>query len=214
MADHSVITGAAVFAKKVIKRHPKYDEEIHAQLVVLRNKLIAHSDQDYVDGRLFEKKIGLDRDSGRVTVLVGASVVTQSVHMLRDIALAERYLTQAKAAEEAASADLVRCLEAFTKAGQQFPSAFEATRTEQRPPIIATQFQLTPTKPTADIPISSLNPHAVLTRPPLTIGKDGYAYRGLILDVDLSVTASWQEADGSQASITWAVPPPDQSDNS
>src|SRR6185436_17422715 len=39
--------GGARFELGVIKKHAKYDGEIHRQLIVLRNKLIAHSDHDY-----------------------------------------------------------------------------------------------------------------------------------------------------------------------
>jgi hypothetical protein len=190
--------GRVPFTKKVIKDHPKYDDQIHEQLMVLRNKLIAHSDQDYVDTRLFAKMVNIDRDDlGRLTVLAGVSLVTKTVHSLHDTALAERYLMQAKVAEEAARSDLEKRLVALTKAGRQFRGAFEAARTGNRPPIIAAQFQLTPDKPEANIPAPTLDPHAVLTPPPLAIGQDGYAYRSLKLDVNLP-GGTWRAADGYQ----------------
>jgi hypothetical protein len=77
--------GRVPFTKKVIKDHPKYDDQIHEQLMVLRNKLIAHSDQDYVDTRLFAKMVNIDRDDlGRLTVLAGVSLVTKTVHSLHN----------------------------------------------------------------------------------------------------------------------------------
>jgi hypothetical protein len=198
--------GRVPFTKKVIKDHPKYDDQIHEQLMVLRNNLIAHSDQDYVDTRLFAKMVNIDRDDlGRLTVLAGVSLVTKTVHSLHDTALAERYLMQAKVAEEAARSDLEKRLVALTKAGRQFRGAFEAARTGNRPPIIAAQFQLTPDKPEANIPAPTLDPHAVLTPPPLAIGQDGYAYRSLKLDVNLP-GGTWRAADGWEVSFAWTTP--------
>src|SRR5262249_31720238 len=129
-------------AKKVIKHHPKYDDQIHCQLIDLRNKLIAHSDQEYVDTRLFQKMASVEFDDlGGVTVLAGLTLMTKTVHSLHDSAIAQRYLTQATAAEEAARTDLEKRLEAFAKAGRRNPIAFEAARIEKRAPIIAAEFR-------------------------------------------------------------------------
>src|SRR6187549_1555035 len=38
----------AAFPKNVVKRYPNYVEEIHRELIDLRQKPIAHSDRDYV----------------------------------------------------------------------------------------------------------------------------------------------------------------------
>jgi hypothetical protein len=48
-----------------------------------------------------------------------------------------------------------------------------------------------------------LNPYAVLRKPPLSIGQDGYAYRGLAVQVHLSGEATWRADDGSEVSISW-----------
>src|SRR5262245_46631666 len=43
------------FPKNSVKGHPSFDDDIHRQLILLRNKLIAHSDGDYADSRVFRK---------------------------------------------------------------------------------------------------------------------------------------------------------------
>jgi len=199
--------GGARFALGVIKKHAKYDGEIHRQLIVLRNKLIAHSDHDYADGRLYAKNFTLERGSEQFEVIVGATLVTQTVHMLLDMPLAERCLMHVKAAEEAAHTDLQERLGEFVKAGQQCPAAFKAARSATpRPSIRAGTFNLSPNQPSALLPNVLLNPHAVLTLLFLTI-VGGYAYRGYGVQVDVSTTVSWKEDDGSEGSVAVAVMP-------
>jgi hypothetical protein len=56
------ITDKYKFSKKIIKKHPDYDEGIHGHLLHLRNRLIAHSDRDYADGRLFRKLLNVSNN--------------------------------------------------------------------------------------------------------------------------------------------------------
>jgi len=204
------------FAKSVIKDHENYDVRIHRQLVDLRNKLIAHSDRDYVDGRLFVKRLTLSNGSEDQfeELLIGASLVTQTVHLLEDLALAARYLTHVKAAEEAAVTALGKRLEEFVKAGRQFPGELKAAATtEPRPRIDAGRVDLNLSQPSpTPMPRIVLNPCAVLGKPPLTMGQDGYAYRGLALEVDLSGGATLRADDGSEVSINWGPGPKSSED--
>jgi hypothetical protein len=54
-------------------------EGVHRELIDLRQKLVAHSDRDYVDGRLFRKLLSLEIEQEQTDFLVGATVVTQTV---------------------------------------------------------------------------------------------------------------------------------------
>jgi hypothetical protein len=180
------------FRKGIINKHSDYDERIHRQLLDLRNKLIAHSDSDYADARLFRKQLLFTDEKGSVEfkVLVGGSLVTQTVHMMEDMALAKRFLTHVKAVATVAHSDLRGRFEEFARAGQQFPAALEAARsTEPRSPI----------KLDTNIP---LDPHAVLSKPPLVI-RDGYAYRGLTVQIDIPTEVIRQDDDGSESRIRW-----------
>jgi hypothetical protein len=192
------------FAKRIIKDHPKYDAEIHRQLIDLRDKLIAHSDADYADGRLFRKTLHLSDGLEQRDVLAGACLVTQTVHLLNDMALADRYLAHANAAGEAASAKLAQRLERFVQAGREYPDAMKtAAKADPPPPIAGPRFNVSPENRMATVPVTLLNPHAVLTRPPLTIGGDGYAYRGFALGVDVSAELRWRGPDWSETAIAW-----------
>jgi hypothetical protein len=202
-------SGKKKLAKSVIKNHENYDGGIHRQLIDLRNKLIAHSDREYVDGRLFVKCLTLSNGSEDQfeEILLGASLVTQTVHLLEDLALAARYLTHVKAAEEAAVTALGKRLEEFVKAGRQFPAELKAAATtEPRPRINAGRVDLNLSQP-SPMPRVVLNPCAVLGKPPLTMGQDGYAYRGLAVQVDLSGGATLRADDGSEVSISWGPDP-------
>lgn len=199
------------FGKKIVKAHPNFDEGIHQQLLDLRNKLIAHSDSDYSDGRLFRKTLNLHLGPDRVKLLVGAWLVTQTVHRLHDMALAERCLKHVKAVEEAAIAAATKRLEEVVKAGQEFPDAIEAASVAAaaaggRAPITlggGPLVQIPSDKTPARLPHPRVSPHAVLNFPPLVIGPDGYVYRAYSLDIDLSGRLSWRKDDGSEGTIDW-----------
>jgi len=189
------------FAKKIIRHHAKYDEAIHKQLVELRNKLIAHSDRDYADARIFKKFLSLRQGSKHIKALVGAALLTQTVHLLDDIQLADRYLTHVRAAEGAAAANLQTRFEEFAKAAQQFPGALNAATPKPTSPLQISE----PVELNQPRPLALLNPHAILSKPPLKIGQDGYGYRGLSMHIDLSTEVTWTADDGSDVAVSWGA---------
>jgi hypothetical protein len=194
------------FAKSIIKDHPRYSEEIHQQLVTLRQKLIAHSDRDYADGRLFRKLFSLDikRDgqTERGEVFAGVCLVTQTVHALNDVTLAERYLAHVLAAEDAAHTILLKRLEDFALAGREFPDQIKAAAPpESKRIILGDRFELSPDAQEVRLPNTVLNPHAVLSRPPLGFGLDGYAYRGFGVSGDLAGDVVRRDDDGTETTV-------------
>jgi hypothetical protein len=192
------------FRSGIIKKHSDYDERIHRQLIDLRNKLIAHSDSDYADARLFRKELSFEDKNGSVEfkVLVGGSLLTQTVHMIDDPALAKRCLIHVTAVATTAHSDLRRRFEEFARAGQECPAALEAAASiEPRSPIKLEPFQASN---------AVLNPHAVLTKPPLII-QDGYAYRALTVQIDVPTEVIRQDDDGSESRFWWGpVSHPDE----
>src|SRR5262245_56821600 len=194
------------FAKKIVKQHQNFDDDIHLQLLLLRNKLIAHSDADYADGRLFRKYISLHSGPKQFKILAGATVLTLTVHMLEDMELAKRYLAHVRAVAEAAHTSLAIRLEEFVRTVQQFSDALEAASDPKKGPgINAGQFELSPAKPEAAMPVSFLNPYAVLSLPNLAVGQDGYSYRTFSVQTDMSMNIKWRNDDGSEASFKLEV---------
>src|SRR5262249_38685262 len=111
-------------------------------------------------------------------------------------------------AAEAAYEKLARRLEDWVKAGQQFPEAMKAAApTDVLPPIKGEQFNVSPENPKATEPVTVLNPHAILSMPPLTGGVDGYIWRGFVLQVDLSVEMRLRAADGSETVAKYGAIP-------
>src|SRR5215813_6596033 len=175
------------FPKNVVKGHTNYVEEVHQELIDLRQKLVAHSDRDYVDGRLFRKLVALEIEGEHTEFLVGATVATLTVQTLHDMALAGRFLSHITAVEEAASTAATKRLEDFVRAGQRFPEQHNSARSADAKRRITTgRFEMTPDEPTVDVPVQMLNPHAVLTQPPLKLGSGGYVFRGFVVQVDVT----------------------------
>jgi hypothetical protein len=200
------------FPKTIIKSQPGYEEDVHQHLVDLRNKLVAHSDRDFADGNLFKRRWMFTVESETFEALAGAAILAKTINTLQDMVLAEKFLTHVKAAAEATDASLRKRLEEFTKVGQEFydelkigcPDALQA-------PILMARVELSPTDPKVTVPRNVLNPHAVLKQPPLTIGKDGYTYRSVGLEVDVSSTVTWQDPNGVEHSVTRQPNKPDPS---
>jgi hypothetical protein len=191
------------FRKNVVKGHINYVDEVHQELIDLRQKLVAHSDRDYVDGRLFRKLWALEIEGAHTEWLVGATVVTQTVHTVHDMALAERFLSHVRAVEEAAYTGATKRLEDFVRAGQRFPEQMQSARSAGAGPRIKTErFEMTPDK-SVSVPFQMLNPYAVLTQPPLKLGPGGYLFRGFGINVELFTEITRTGDDGSKAVFTW-----------
>jgi len=206
----------AAFRKNVVKGHINYVEEVHQELIDLRQKLVAHSDRDYVDGRLFRKLLALEIEGEHTEFLVGAIVVTQTVQTVHDMALAERFLSHIRAVEEAAYTAATKRLEDFVRAGQRFPKQMQQARVSAgaKPRIKTERFEMAPDKPVI-VPFQMLNPHAVLTNPPLKLGPGGYVFRGFVVHVEVSTEITRTGDDGSKAVFTWdAAIAPDGGDAS
>jgi hypothetical protein len=186
------------FRKNVVKGHTNFVEEVHQELIDLRQKLVAHSDRDYVDGRLFRKLWALDIEGEHAEFLVGATVATLTVQTVHDMALAERFLLHIRAVEEAAYTAATKRLEDFVRAGQLFPEQLESSRSAGAKPRIKTErFEMRPDE-AVSVPAQMLDPHAVLTQPPLKLGPGGYVFRGFSVHVDVSTEITRTGDDGSK----------------
>jgi hypothetical protein len=122
------------------------------------------------------------------------------------MALAQRFLSHIRAVEEAAYTTATKRLEEFVRVGQRFPEQMQQARVSAGAQIKTKPFEMAPDRPVI-VPIQMLNPHAVLTTPPLKLGPGGYAFRGFVLQVDISTEITRTDDDGSKAVITWDVAP-------
>ena len=192
------------FPKNDVKGHTNFVEEVHQELIVLRQKLVAHSDRDYVDGRLFKKLWALDIEGEHTEFLVGGTVATLTVQTVHDMTLAQRFLSHISAVEEAAcTAATKRVVEDFVRAGQRFPEQLQSSRSAGAGPRIKTErFEMPPDK-SVSVPFQMLNPYAVLKQPPLKLGPGGYVFRGFGVHVEVFTEITRTRDDGSKDVFTW-----------
>jgi hypothetical protein len=136
---------------------------------------------------------------------VGATVVTQTVHTLHDINLTKQFLSHIEAVEQAAYAEATKRLEDFVRMAQSFPEQLQLARSPgAKGPITTERFEMPPEK-AVFVTYQTLNPNAVLTKPPLKLGQDGYVFRGFGVQVDVSTEITRTGDDGSKAVIRWGV---------
>lgn len=77
--------------------HERFDQALHRHLLVLRSKLIAHHDSEYLSAKLLHTWLTLSIGS---EVPIGVSVHVQSLHSIGDQEMARKYAAHFDAAYE------------------------------------------------------------------------------------------------------------------
>jgi hypothetical protein len=187
------------FSKRLISSQPGFRGDIHDHLIELRNKLVAHSDAEFADGRLFVGMLNLKVDSSRASLPTGAVVMIRNLHTLGDFELAKAYLTHSQAALQASRDTIYGALEEYARASVDYPEADDAFAKPANAGIVVDgpEFPLPLAGGTVEIPGVSLNPEQLLSLPPLKFGSDGYLYRGFAAHIRFGGSASVKMPDGS-----------------
>jgi hypothetical protein len=203
-------SGNLIFPKRRISKQPGFRDEIHEQLLLLRHKLVAHSDPEFAHGRLFVGSIELELDAGTVKVPKSAVVMTRNIHTVQDFELTKAYLSHTEAAAQAAHDTLLVELGEYALAAAKYPEAF-ATRPDGGSPTVIAKapFQLGGEAEVV-IPDLPLNPNKLLSLPALTLGSDGYLYRMFAAVVEFGGDATLKMPDGAEISIYSKKPDPDE----
>jgi len=190
----------------LIKRQSGFDEEVHEELIYLRDKIVAHSDAAYVDARVLVKRLTnftFERKRGIENLVLGAVVMMNAVHILTDQNLAARMQAHVQSAAEAMITLLEDELEDYGRAGNEFPGIFRTVHSEG---TLGRSFNeetvvIPVNAGTVHLPRTVPDPFQVLLRPPLQLGGDGYDYRSTGIGVDLIGSAAVKLDDGSEITI-------------
>jgi hypothetical protein len=199
-----------IFPKRLIRNQPGFRDEIHSQLVLLRDKLVAHSDVEFAHGRLFVQMLELNLESGAAKVPNGAVVMTRNIHTVRDFELAKAYLSHCEAAAQTALDTLHDALGEYALATIEYPESFATSGAEGGSPAIIAKgdFSMPPGGGAVKIPDLPLDPNKLLSLPPLTLGSDGYVYRMFAATVEFGGDAKFKMPDGSDFEISLHRPVP------
>jgi hypothetical protein len=163
-----------------LKGHPQFDVEIHEHLLELRNKLIAHSDEEYADATMHSLTIALTFEKdGNVTNAEFPQSLDVHVVALNSIhspELVDRICNHLQAALLGVSDELNLHLREYLEASHEFGDNFHEARRLRRletgsEPKSAGLNLSNPTHFRYD---AFRDPLKV---PPLQMGKDGYSYR-------------------------------------
>jgi hypothetical protein len=196
--------GDPVFPKRLIHKQPGFRDDIHDQLILLRNKLVAHSDAEFANGRLFVGSIKLNTGVGVAKVPTGAVVMTRNIHTVQDFELAKAYLSHSEAAVQAASDTLHDALGDYALAAAKYPEAFARSGPNGSGPALIAQseFFQVPGGGEVVIPDLPLDPNKLLSLPALRLGNDGYLYRMFAAFVEFGGNITWKMPDGSDLEIS------------
>jgi hypothetical protein len=125
-----------IFPKRLVGNQPGFRDDIHNQLILLRHKLVAHSDAEFAHGRLFVGSMEFNLESGTAKVPSGAVVMTRNIHTVQDFELAKAYLSHSEAAAQAASDTLHDALGEYALATAKYPEAFATSGPEGGSPAV------------------------------------------------------------------------------
>jgi hypothetical protein len=190
--------GSRIFPKNRISTQPGFRDDIHRELLLLRDKLIAHSDPNFAAGRLFVKTLELKFEATDGKWPVGALVMTGTVHTLRNPELLKAYLVHSEAALQGAWITIRDALQEYALATFEHPESAAVLRAEMPDSAIsAAKFSLTPEEPNITIQHVPLAPDQHLSPAPLEVGKDGYYYRTLSIEVNFAGELGMKMPDGS-----------------
>lgn len=79
------------YAIKHLKSHPGFDRELHGHICDLRNKLVAHHDNDVLRGRARHEYVDVDIDGVKSSILIGTVGSVKALHRINNRSAAERY---------------------------------------------------------------------------------------------------------------------------
>jgi hypothetical protein len=205
-------SGPVSFSKRLISKEPGFRNNIHDQLIVLRNKLIAHSDAEFADARLFLKTLRVNNASGSArSSPIGAVVMARNLHTVHDVQLATACLTHTEAALRAASDSMSGELQVYAAAVSEYPESYAAHRAEKPDAmkINAGNFSLNQDQPAVAIPRALPDPNKLLSLPPLKLGSDGYVYRVLLYAIEITGSLSFKMPDGTDLEVSISQTPAD-----
>jgi hypothetical protein len=168
--NHDTCGRWSIYPERYLK-HEGFDRALHRHLLVLRTKIIAHHDSEYLSAKLLLARVTL---SIGVDAPVGISVHVQSLYSIEDQEIARKYAVHFDAAIECIDAAMESDLRAYLQAGYQYPAVFKAVMEEGSTERVG-EFSVTGGQ-TYSVPLAHNTKLGQLPVPKLSVGSDGYSY--------------------------------------
>jgi hypothetical protein len=170
------------FPKRVITKAAGCSKDLHEDIIMLRHKIVAHSDDDYADAVLVynDIKVRVVEEDFELRFLDGATAMAQTIARLSPaltVALRDHVDAATRAALTFVQAEMSR----FLHAALQFPDAFDSARTKP------TRWHdtYTVTEEPMAFPNEPLDPGDWLKTPTFRMHSDGYLWRSISITAHL-----------------------------
>lgn len=195
--------GKRTYSTGHIDKTPGFDRAMHRHLLELRDKLIAHSDADYVDAAAFCFELGV---SGRDTVLnadfaieipIEVRVAARALHSISDEGLVRAYLAHVTAAAAGAAEKLLAEMNLLLRTAQEHTDAHRQSRESNLPEFFRQEHDL-PTDGRLQIPFAPPPASQTLKAPPLKAFGDHYCYRMIEFGVRFHGEYSFKSPSGTE----------------
>jgi len=167
------------YQTKELRSVTGFDAEVHDHLLELRNKLIAHSDEEFSEGTLIALFADIDvkLDDGRTFkdhLFSGLNVRTTALDGVHSRDLTERCEAHIQATLNYANSKLEKHLNEYGQAVMEFKESYLA---QPDPKVHVDTFQMGKDTQEALIDGRKIRIANPPKTPPLSLGKDGYTYR-------------------------------------
>jgi hypothetical protein len=162
-----------------------FDRDLHGHILQIRDKLVAHSDTQFLQARVLHTVVAINLDGARIPIPLNISAHVKALHLLADIELAKRYDAHIGAALKFLYAKVNEMLVEIQTAALTNPE--EALHTPEPGRIIGYLSRDNKIESGMPFPIPPLEGNELATIPPpqLTAGNDGYMYRQISMTANV-----------------------------
>jgi len=73
-----------------LKKGKGFSRDTHDHVIRMRNKIIAHSDEDFLEAKVFSEEFGFSQNGNTTRFITGAGVTVPAIHDIKDHDLVEK----------------------------------------------------------------------------------------------------------------------------
>ncbi len=173
--DRHTDRGVRRYKLKRVARQAGFDVALHRHFLQLRHKMVAHSDEDFLDAKIHAQTALISNGERQIKLIAELGARSTAFWLLRERAVAQKWCVHATSAMTAAARDTSAGLETYFEAARAYPDACPLLDVDGAERLAAFKATLqageTFSVPLSEMPLSHLKP------PPLALEHGDYLFQ-------------------------------------
>jgi hypothetical protein len=112
----------------LLKKGKGFSGDVHDHIIEMRNKIFAHSDEDFLETKVFTLEFAVSQNGDIIRFIAGAGVTIPAIHDIKDHGLVERFRDLAISNIEISTKLLEDDLNLYLKKSQKNPEEHRNSR--------------------------------------------------------------------------------------